>query len=506
MLKNKETFLIYFFGVIKLTLHFLTNTNYGLHRDEYLYFDQGKHLAWGYYEVPPLTPFIGRLADIFGGNVFAIRLFPAIAGAIIVILSCKLVKDIGGGIWAIIITGLALILTPSLLGSNALFQPVSFNQLFWFLIAYSTVQIIRENKKRNYYILGILIGFSFLAKYSVTFYLIALLIGVLFTKERHLLKSNHFLIAILLSFLIALPNILWQANHGFPLLMHMRELRETQLVHVNWGHFLSSQLIAHKGFTVIWLLGLIGVFTIEKLKKYKFICLAFLLTLLLIGFLQGKSYYTLGAFLVLFPFGGITVEHYLSSSGNKFLILVFMFVLTLPFYPFSIPILKADSFKKYTQYLSEHFGINYMLRWEDGNYYELPQDIADMYGWEELSQKVAKIYHSLPKEQKDKCMIYGGSYAHAGSINYYRNKYNLPEVYSFNGSYVFWAKEDVEFDNQIMIDDRKHYSSDWFAEMTLVDSIQNPNAREKGYIYYRTNPKINVVEEWKRVLNEEREE
>ncbi len=504
MLKNKETLLMYVFGVIKLTLHFLTNTNYGLHRDEYLYFDQGKHLAWGYYEVSPLTPFIGRIADIFGGNVFAIRLFPALAGAIIVILSCKLVKNIGGGIWAIILTGLVLILTPSLYDSNTLFQPVAFNQLFWFLIAYSTVQIIRENKNQNYYILGILIGFSFLTKYSVAFYLIALLAGVLLTKERHFLKNNHFLIAILLSLLIALPNILWQANHGFPLLTHMQELRETQLVHVSWVHFLSSQLIAHKGFTIIWLFGLIGIFTIEKLKRYKFIGLAFLFTLLLIGFLQGKSYYTLGAFLILFPFGGIAVEHFLSSSRNKSLVLVFMFVLTVPFYPFSIPILKVDSLKKYAQYFSENFGINYMLRWEDGKYYELPQDIADMYGWEEISQKVAKIYHSLPKEQKDKCMIYGGSYSHASSINYYRNKYNLPEVYSRNGSYVFWAKEDVEFDNQIMIDDRKHDNSQWFAEVTLIDSIQNPNAREKGYIYYRANPKINVNVEWKNILIEKR--
>ncbi len=503
MLKVKERFLIYFFGIIKIGVHFLTNTNYGLHRDEFLYFDQGKHLAFGYYEVPPLTPFIGRLADIFGGNLFAIRLFPAIAGAIIVILSCKLVKNLGGGVWAIILTGLALVLTPSLLESNTLFQPVSFNQLFWFLIGYSVIQIISKNKNHDYYILGILIGFSLLTKYSVTFYLIALLAGVLLTKERYLLNNKHFLVSVLLGLLIFLPNILWQINHNYPLITHMRELNETQLVHVNRGHFLSSQLIAHKGFTIIWLFGLIGVFTIEKLKKYRSIGFAFLLTLLLIGFLQGKSYYTLGAFLILFPLGGVAIEYYLSSSRSKVLILACMFVFTIPFYPFSIPILKVNSLKKYSQYISEHYGINYMLRWEDGNYYNLPQDIADMHGWEELAQKVAKVYHAIPKEQKDKCMIYGGSYSHAGSLNFYSTKYNLPEVYSLNGSYFSWAKEDIEFNNQIMVDDRKHGSSDWFIEMTLVDSIQNPNAREKGYIYYRCNPKINVVEEWKQILTEE---
>mgnify|MGYP000681086498 CR=1 FL=1 len=64
-----------------------------------------------------------------------------------------------------------------------------------------------------------------------------------------------------------------------------------------------------------------------------------------------------------------------------------------------------------------------MLRWEDGKYYELPQDISDMHGWEELVQKVSKIYHDLPIQKQQTCMIYGGSYGHAGAINYFKEKH-----------------------------------------------------------------------------------
>ncbi len=457
---------------------------------------------FGYIEVPPLTPFIGRLADLMGGNVFAIRLFPAIAGTIIVILSCKLVKDLGGGIWAIIFTGFSLVLTPSLLGSNTLFQPVSFNQLFWFLISYTVVQMISNSRSQHYYILGVLAGFGLLTKYSIVFYIIALSVGIFLTKERYLVRGRHFLLSILFCFLVFLPNILWQINHDYPIMAHMQELKETQLVHMDWGHFLSSQLIVHKGFTIMWLFGLIGVFVIKELKVYRSVGFAFLITMILIGLLHGKSYYTLGAFLILFPLGGVAAEHYIHSSKYKILILALMFVITIPFYPFSIPVLNLNSLKEYSQYISEQYGVNYMLRWEDGNYYKLPQDFADMHGWEELTQRTAKIYHSLRGERKDKCMIYGGSYGQAGSINFYGSKYGLPEAYSLNGSYLLWAKEDLEFDNQIMIDDRKHESSDWFERMTLVDSIQNPNAREKGYIYYRSDPKIDVVEEWRQIISQ----
>jgi len=496
--------LIYGFGLLKLLIHFLTNTRYGLHRDEFLYFEEGKHLAWGYFEVPPMTPFIGYLADLLGGSVFSMRLFPALAGTIIVVLGCKLTKDLGGGKWAIIFTGLSLTFTPVLLGTNALFQPVSFNQLFWFLIAYTIAQMIRDQQAWRWGSLGLLVGLGFLTKYSLAFYLVALFLGVLMTKQRNLLKNKFLLGSIAIALMVISPNLWWQWHHEMPLFQHMQELRETQLVHVDWIHFLNTQIFFHKGFTCVWLMALYGLFRLEKWKAYRCFAWALLLTLLIIGGLQGKAYYTLGAFLILFPFGGLVLEEIISSIKIKFAFLLIVFAFSVPFYPFSIPFLKLESLQKYSQWMSSDLGLNYMLRWEDGKYYSLPQDIADMYGWGELVQRVAKIYHALPPEQKEKCMIYGGSYAHAAAVNFYRKKYQLSEAYSVNSSFIFWAEEEVDFDRQILIDDRKQETSTWFVEMTLVDSIQNPVAREKGYIYYRSDPKIDVAQAWKEYVQEER--
>ena len=33
-------------------------------------------------------------------------------------------------------------------------------------------------------------------------------------------------------------------------------------------------------------------------------------------------------------------------------------------------------------------GLDVMLKWEDGKVHELPQDYADMVGWDELGKKV----------------------------------------------------------------------------------------------------------------------
>ena len=147
-----------------------------------------------------------------------------------------------------------------------------------------------------------------------------------------------------------------------------------------------------------------------------------------------------------------------------------------------------------------------MLRWEDDQYYDLPQDIADMHGWEELVQRTATIYHSLSPEEQKGCMIYGGSYGHAGAINYFREKYQLPRAYSMNGSYAFWTPDVVAFDKQIMIDDVKQEASQWFATMELVDSIRDENAREVGYIYWRVHPKIDLEQAWTDFVQERKTE
>jgi hypothetical protein len=69
-MKNQLNYWIYSFGLLKLLTHLLTNTRYNFHRDEYLYWEEGQHLDWGFMEVPPFTPFVGAIAELLGGSLF----------------------------------------------------------------------------------------------------------------------------------------------------------------------------------------------------------------------------------------------------------------------------------------------------------------------------------------------------------------------------------------------------------------------------------------------------
>ena len=218
--------------------------------------------------------------------------------------------------------------------------------------------------------------------------------------------------------------------------------------------------------------------------------------------LGGKAYYTLGAYFILFVFGGLGLEMFLKRKIYKIAIAAAMPILLLGVLPLSLPLLPMQKMVSYCDYLINEIGLDGPMRWEDGIVRPLPQDYADMNGWEELVEKVSKVYHQLSEEEKSQCNILGANYGEAGAINFYRKKYNLPEAYSRNSSFVIWAPENDQFNNQIMIIDELQTGSDWFAKMVLADSIENPYALDKGYIYYRSNPKTDVEAAWKEYILE----
>lgn len=494
--------LIYGFAVLKLLIHFLTNTNYGLHRDEYLYYDMGNHLSWGYMEVPPMVAFLAKLASFLGGSVFAIRLFPALIGAITIVLIGRLVKSLGGNTWAIIIACTAFIFSPAYLGSNTLFQPVSFNQFFWFLCAYFLIKIVQTHKATYWYYLGIACGLAFLTKYSILFYILSLVLGLLAGRQHKLLLTKHPYQAVVIALIIALPNLLWQYKMGFPVVDHMQELASSQLVNVQWTDYFFAQLLMQSSVTLIWAAGLTFLLINKRFAPYRFVAWALLVNVILILALSGKDYYTLGAYPILFVFGGLAWENWLKTAWSKILLLTFIFVFNLGTYPYVLPILKVAQMEKYCAYMSDRLGLTAPLLWENGAYYSLPQDYADMHGWDEMARKVSLIYHRLSDEEKAKCMIYGGNYGHAGAINYFRHKFDLPEAFSFNSSYQLWLPEHYSFDKQIQIEDNKQGPSEYFHKMILLDSVENRYARDPGYIYLKESPKVDVEKVWTELVKE----
>ena len=75
---------LWFFPLLKLLMHGFTLAGYGWFRDEFYYIACSERLDLGYVDHPPLSIILlWGWRQLLGDSIYAIRLLPAIAGALI---------------------------------------------------------------------------------------------------------------------------------------------------------------------------------------------------------------------------------------------------------------------------------------------------------------------------------------------------------------------------------------------------------------------------------------
>lgn len=490
-------------------MHLFTNSNFELHRDELLFFNMAEHLSFGYATVPPLIALLAFVAEtIFGYSVAGIRLFPAVAGALTILIMSKIVKRLGGGIPALIIASVSFLLSPGFLLLDTLFTPNVFEHLLWLLVLWLLLRMITEDNPALWIPIGIILGIAFMFKYSVLFFITGLFIAFLAGQYRKYLISRYFLAAILAGILIATPNIIWQYRHNWPVINHMGELSRTQLTGMTPAIFLTDLLSLNLASTVVWIIGLVSLLFLREEKRYRFFGIASIVIILLFILLHGKGYYVLGIIPFLFAAGGYALEVYLKG---KLIILrnaVIGVALTvsLTALPTGLPILAFDKYMEY----SERTGfpkIYPFFRWEDGEIHKLSQVYADMTGWSELAGYTATAYYMLPADQREACTIYAElNYGYAGAIHFYGREHDLPEAVTFHESYIFWAPDTIPEGPVIYLSPDINGMQDLFGDVTEVGSVHDPHFREAGLkVYLCRDPLTDVQEVYRKMAAAEKD-
>lgn len=443
----------------KLLIHFFTNGEYGFHRDEFLYIALGEHLAWGFVEIPPSIAIVANISrNLLGDSLFAIRFFPAVVGAAGLVLTALIARELGGGKFAQVLAGLVFLMSPAYLGSNTLFQPVSFNQFYWTLSVYILLRWINHEKPHSWIYLGVVMGLAMLNKYTILLFAFGIFVGLLLSSNhRKAFQSKWLYLGVLTGFLIWLPNLIWQFVNDFPELTHLQELNDNQLANVSIVGFLFSQLLMQGLNCWIVLLGLGYLLMPPEMKSYRILVWIFLSVIGILLLVNGKDYYSLGAYPMLMAAGALAIERF--TQGNHWrkwlrpVVVIWVLVCNLPTLPYAIPVLPVEQAKVYMNYMADNYGLEDPLRWEDGERKDLTQDYSDMHGWEELVELVAYVYEQIPENERAETAIYAGNYGQAGAINWFGKQYNLPKAHSQNSSYRVWWDATLKPKNLIVVDD-----------------------------------------------------
>jgi hypothetical protein len=428
------------FATAKLLLHFVAVwvTPYEIHRDEFLYLAMGEHLRlWG-MDFPPAIAVLAKVARwVFGDTLFAVRFFPALAGAATIILGAAIVREFGGGRNAQILAMLTLFFDPLFIRPAALFQPVVLDQFCWTLGFLAVAKILREPERIQYWaLLGVACGLGLLTKISILFFGFSLFVALVCSPQRRLVVSRGAWLATGLALLIGAPTVVGQVRLHFPVITWMTDLQNQQLRRVTPWEYLFGQVWMLGPALILAFAGLVFLLRNRLFRVAGWTCVvAFLLLLVL----HGKAYYIGPIYPMLFAAGAVAFEQ-LQGARRRVAELALVTVLVLSgliLLPLGVAVLKPELMARYCARL----GLQAAVTTNRGTVLPLPQDYADMLGWEMQVKAVAAAFASVPAESRSRTGLVARNYGEAGALEFYGKRYGLPRRIMLPDNVTLWPAD-----------------------------------------------------------------
>jgi len=212
MLNKKTTiFAVALFSAVRLYAASILE----LHPDEAYYWLWSKHLSAGFFDHPGLIAFFIKLTTLLGGGELFVRLGSVLVSVVLSILIWKLTLSMFEDEKVASGSVLLLNLYPLTFSGSLITTPDVPLFLFWGISIFLFWQAVKTQKVHYWYFLGISAGLALASKYTAVLLFPCLLTYLLFTKERKWLTTIHPYIAVLLSALVFLPVVLWNAGHNW---------------------------------------------------------------------------------------------------------------------------------------------------------------------------------------------------------------------------------------------------------------------------------------------------
>src|SRR5271167_4012673 len=311
-----DTALLIYIALATVILHLIIGNRYGIHRDELATLEDARHLAWGYPAYPPVTPFFGRISlELFGTSVRGFRFFANLAQAGVVVLCGLIAREMGARRGAQLVAAVAAV--PFCLGGGYQMMYVAFDALAWALTAYFIVRLINSEDPRWWVAIGASLGFGMLCKWTIGFFALSIVAGVVLTDARRYLKSKWLWIGVALSVLIWLPNVLWQVQHDFVSLDFLKHIHARDVRQGRTTYFLPQQLELTGFRFPLAMAGLYFCLVARDGKRFRMLGWMYVITLLLFTLAKGRWYYMGPAYPMLYAAGAVWGERWLATMQPR---------------------------------------------------------------------------------------------------------------------------------------------------------------------------------------------
>jgi hypothetical protein len=499
-----EVLILLFFALANVLFHLLL-PEYGYHRDEMYYVAIADGFSFSNLDMPPVSPLYLKLfLVLFGHSLKVVHLAASVCGSLAIVFGCLIAKELGGRRYAMILTGTFLMFSGiAIFGSLYTYDDVTF--VLWAAVLYLVARMINGSDQRLWLLAGLLLGLGMLTKLTILFLGLAIFISLWMTPQRRWYRQPWIWLGAVIALLCSIPYVLWQWSHGWYFLSYAstyadRTTHASPVLEFLWHQLLPNNLASMP----VWLTGLIMLLFRKPWAAYRFFGFCYLVLCLAIFFLGGQFYFMIPIYGVLIAAGSVGIERWLDKDlerGRRRIALLVTIpaayvLLSLPALPYFVPVLPVDLLIEYLRPV----GVTAGIKTEDSQIRNLPQHVADRFGWEEMTREVARVYHEARMASAGTIGVAAGDWGEAAALHVHGGKYDLPEPISTDGWYYFNALQRNDFrERYVVIGTSQAQLRSLFARVEKKSVFTHPYCRpneNNNAIFLCSRPKVDLRNYW----------
>ncbi len=386
---------------------------YGFHRDELYFVVAGRRLDWGFVDQPPLTPVVARVSElVLGVSPTALRILPALAVGLVVVLTADMARRFGGGRTAQIFAAATTAGAGVLLGEGHLLSTAIFDFALWSAGLWIMVRLLEGTDERWWLALGGVVGLGMQNKHTILFLAAALLLSLLAIDRQRLARPVPW-VGVAIAFAIALPNIVWQAANDWPQLEMAEALRNRSdgpVAFVALQPALLSITLAIPAAVGLWRL-----LRSERLRPWRVLAFTYLILFVVFLLTGGKAYYIAPMYSAMLAAGALWFEE-LGTIGKRTMIVAAAVGVTIGLF-IALPLLPPQS----------------------SGTLDVTGELGETVGWPELVNQIVAVRDSLPQDQQSNVVVLTSSYGEAGAVDVLGRERGLPAAVSGHNTYWLWG-------------------------------------------------------------------
>jgi 4-amino-4-deoxy-L-arabinose transferase-like glycosyltransferase len=205
--------------VLRLVAVYAAKTDLVL--DEAQYWTWSRELGFGYFSKPPMIAWVIRfMSEICGDSEACIRSASPILytfASIMIYLTGRALYGARVGFWSAIVFATL----PGLSYSSLLITTDVPLIVSWSIMLYAWVMLVKRQSLGYAVLLGMAIGFGLLSKQAMLYAFLCIGVHAAVSQEaRDALRGGRGIIAAAIALALFAPNIVWNAEHGFPTVKH----------------------------------------------------------------------------------------------------------------------------------------------------------------------------------------------------------------------------------------------------------------------------------------------